>query len=473
MTKHKETTDRKVGTGYYKTHDRIGNSYFLSQGLTHPGLYEVTTHKNINYGMGDRFNRCTHTEEMVDNDYIPAGATEVTSTRWEGYRAPGYDIWGLAPQTSNTIALTPAGWESISLDQAQWENARYDGYNRLIHLRPSRHMNALRAAMELKDTKQTMTQLTSFMAWAKKSLGKKVKIGKSGVLRPLSAAMRIADVASAYLWYQFGVAPTVSDIKQFLRQVSEGKLRVKGTKPKIVNQGTVVRAVYGVDAKSSDILSLMYPNSAGSVSVSVWRELPWLGSTRFTTEMIPDGVPDPLACRSVRVAGKLKGMYFAKVKRTFEISGIDQLKDRWSWNCPTFRTLWDLLPFSFLIDWLVDVGGYIEKLEKRYVQTNYTSNLGTIWRWEKRSSYICRPKINSLAMSLTDPETLSTTQWRFKHNVQGSLGYYISEQARTFIREPAGSSVGTASPEWVGSINAYRVSTGMALLAQAAKAWAH
>jgi hypothetical protein len=325
--------------------------------------------------------------------------------------------------------------------------------------------------MELKDTEQTMGQFMNFMKWAKKMLGNKVKIGRSGVLRPLSVAMRVADVASAYLWYQFGVAPTVADTKKLLDQISSGRLRVRGIKPRVVNKGEVVRAVYGVDAPRPDILALMYPNCAGKIDLSVVRELPWLGNKRFRVELIPDGVPDPLACRSVRVMGKLKGMYFAQVKRTFEISGIDQLKDRWSWSCPTFRTLWDLLPFSFLVDWLVDVGDYIEKLERRYVQTNYAAHLGTIWRWEKLSSYICKPKIDSLAMALSDPQTLSTTLWSFKHNVYGRLGYYVSEKSSSFHREPAGDNVGIASPGWTGTIDAYRISTGMALLAQAAKAW--
>jgi hypothetical protein len=37
-----------------------------------------------------------------------------------------------------------------------------------------------------------------------------------------------------------------------------------------------------------------------------------------------------------------------------------------SWGLlPTAENLWDLVPYSFVIDWLVDVGGYLERIDTR------------------------------------------------------------------------------------------------------------
>lgn len=468
---HKDEHTVKTGTGYYVTASRVGNSLFLTRGDFRDNLYEVGITRSISYQNGSRFNPCVHTVASSDNGYLPASAAELTSIRWRGHAKPGEDITAMEPLPSQYIGLKPNGSTSIEVSLAELENARFDGYNRLIHLNPDRHMNALQAAMELKDTKQTLGGLLDFIKWGHEHLGRKVKIGK-GLLRPLTAASKLGDVASAYLWYKFGVEPTYQDIEHLRDDLSKGKLRVKGTKPKTYAKGTVVKAFYAAHPQSPDILSAMYPNAThGSVSISQDMVHTWSGYNTWTGDILPNGVTDPFACRKVTVVGAVRGCFFAQVKNDFEIAGIDQLKDRWAWNCPSFRTLWELLPFSFLVDWVVDVGRYIERLEKRYLSVSYESHLGSIWGWEKTSTITYGPKINSLAMHWGNPVTLSRTKWAYNHNVTGSLGYYRCAHSTHFTRSVRAGLTGVNIPAISRSIKAYQITTGMALLAQLAKSF--
>jgi hypothetical protein len=405
-----------------------------------------------------------------DNEYKPADAGEVTSISWTGTHLINGDVTNLQPAESETICLEPSGTASISVPLADIVNARLDGFNRLTHLNPGRFMNALQAAMELKDTKQTMTQAMSFLIWGRKMLGKKVRLRK-GLLRPFSAAMRLADAASAYLWYKFGVEPTARDVKQFVYEISQGKLKVKGSKPTIRKRGEVIRGFYSARPRRDDVLASMYPQlDGGTLSRTVRRKLDYYGNN-FRLDIRPSGQTDWFACRKVQVTDEVKGCYFASLARDVEISGIDEFKNRWSWNCPTFRTLWELVPFSFLVDWLVDVGKYIERMEKRYAQQTFVNSLGPIWRWERTQNVFYMPKILSLRMKLSDPVTVGPVQWTVNQSVEGSFSFYKAWFSRTFYRAPAGQLPSIAIPDIGMPVKAYQITTGMALILQTFRSW--
>lgn len=465
MDHQKIETTTTVGTGFYSTADRVGNSRFLSRGEFQGGLYEVTRTRNIIYTTGGAFNKCTHSVTATANGYKPAAAAEVASIRWSARAERGGDLTDMHPAESVVVALRPEGTVYLDTGVAAVENARMDGYNRLIHLRPDRLENHLRAACELKDTKSSFRQLVTFSEWAYRNLGRKMKIAK-GITRPLSVASKLSSVASAYLWYKFGVEPTAQSVASFCRDLSQGKLTVKGSKPKLMQKGQVVKAYYSARPPRSDILQAMYPNSSGSVSINKDIIHEWMGWPTFSGDILPNWVTDPFYCRTVVVRRQTRGCFFAKVKDDFEITGLDELMKKFSWNCPVYRTAWDLLPFSFLVDWFVDVGKFIERLEKRYLQSNYSRHFGTVWRSEQTRTVTYKPAIDSLRMSWDNPVTLAPTKWSYKHSVSGSLGYYSAGSQMAYVREPAGEHTGVASPEWGGPLKAYQISTGMALLAQ-------
>jgi hypothetical protein len=358
----------------------------------------------------------------------------------------------------------------MRIDTTRLENAKLDAYNKLIHLNPERHMNVDQAVMELKDTKQTLNGVVDFLQWAKARMGKKTMLGRKAQ-RVLSLASRVSDVASAYLWYQFGVEPTVQDVRKFLDELSSGKLRVRttGHKPRRYEKGTVVTQRYVVKPPEAEILDLMFPglNTSASREYDVSRQT-YIGLAGALAE-----ANLPQVGRVVPVE-QYYGCYFAEISSSFEISEAEDLKRRWEWNCPSFRTMWELTPFSFLVDWFVDVGRVIERLEKRYVSPNYSSHFGTVWAAERRIVREYIPGLASLTGTCDPVAPAAPPYYGGRVSVRANWKPRVVTgltQSVTFHRGPT-SEPAVAIPEIkLGGIKAYQITSGMALILQAAKQW--
>jgi hypothetical protein len=321
--------------------------------------------------------------------------------------------------------------------------------------------------MELKDTKQTLDPLIKFVQWGKSMRGRSTHIGR--LAKRFSYAWSIAQSAKAYLWYRFGVEPTAADVNKFRNELEAGKLTVRGRKPKLIPRGSVVVGRYSALPKPADITALMFPNaSGGSGAWEVEREC---GRNGGFVSVLPNGVTDPMLCRRVVVNDCVKGCYFAQVRKEIVISGIGTLRRAFGWNCPALRTLWDLTPFSFLVDWLVDVGGAIERLEKRYLRDTFETNYGPVWIAERTEDRTYMPGIKSFRCTMvgTEPPAHPYTGGRFKISGNVELSYWIQKRVRRFVRGRASSIPAMAIPTIDGIVNAYRLSTGMALLLQACK----
>lgn len=458
--------------GYYAQKEGVGNSLYLTMGDYAEGLHEITKTERITYGMGAEFNPCTHSGS-VSAEYAPASAAELTNSTWYRYAGsysahskPRLEPYG----NSQPHGLKPKGSVvSCDVSLAERENARIDGYNRLIHQPMQPHMNVLRSVMELKDTKQTLSPLINFVKWMKEMNGSSIRLGK--VTKVIKSSMTLANAASAYLWYRFGVEPTVSDINQFRKEVENGRLTVRGHKPRLIPRGQVVVGRYSARPSEASVLSLMFPN-APEGAFQYERELESSRSNGYVS-ILPNGVRDPFLCRNVRVAGATRGCYFAKVKEDIEISGLDSLRRSFGWNCPALKTLWDLLPFSFLVDWVIDVGKAIERLEKRYLQENLSKSFGPIWHAERTETILYAPALKSFRCRMfgTGAPTHPYTGGWYKIQGFGELSYWVKERSFSFHRDKLSSAPALISPEWTVSVNAYRISTGMALLAQLAKSW--
>lgn len=435
--------------------------------------------RQITYGVGAQFNQCVHTVErellLADsqvcghtNDLVwtvsrgnqPSAKTEATShTEYNG-ASYTYDRTGHRPALTVPI-------ENI-------ENARTSAYAALIHLKPERHMNVTQAAMELKDTEQTLGQLVSFMRWARSVFGKSVRCGK-GFTR-LSVASKLTSVANAYLWYKFGVEPTVTDVKRFLKELSQGKLRVSGHKSKItLNRGTVVKQHYSVALPKEAIAQSMFPpvgttqrgalHDEGVFQVRLVRN-PWGPvTTSVTLPLHGSGQASRFLAYPTWVSDETRGCYFATLKDNLEIDGLDSLKNKWGWNCPALATLWELTPFSFLVDWVVDVGGALRLLERRYLQADYRSALGTIWHWERTRRSLYWPVQSCEGHG----ERVDDDTFRFEWSLDRS--WRRVRETSSFVRRALGDAPGWVIPKLGETIRAYQISTGMALLMQFASSW--
>jgi hypothetical protein len=372
------------------------------------------------------------------------------------------------------------GDKTLRNDTDKAVGERYDAFNRLIHLVRkaqvgSRGMNVTQAVMELKDTKDTFDQLVSFMKWVKSRIGGgPVRIAK-GVSRPLRFASSLADCAKAYLWYKFGVEPTARDIAEFRRQVAAGRLRVKGslqTKTRVAMKNEVVIERWSTARTKSDIAAAMYDmdelQTKGGYASGSGVQLGYRLPNGISRILLPLAGPAKGWRNAYRVISQsMRGCYFARVKEDIVIDGLDDLRRRFGWDCPALKTVWELIPFSFLVDWIVDVGSFIERLEKRYLYEDYSRYLGPIWGTEEYREDIYVPALQRFDTSFSDLVRPADTSYGGSLNLRWTWSAGVRRiSSRTVFNRNVASTPSVLWPMLQKKIQAYQISTGMALLAQ-------
>lgn len=454
----------------------------VSPGLPSGQVALLTDHEAISYNTGGEFNYCLHNVETTFDSGFPAKICSYINLRQKYRRSfPG----GEPPEPiPNAYESQMACWnywkwpvKTTGYDNSEYELAKHDAYTRLMHIRSAmgeRHMNVARSAMELKDTKQTLGQLMTFMYWVKSRIGTRVSIAKPftrKVQKILTMKDTVVACASAYLWYRFGVEPTVADVRRFIKELSQGKLRVRGYKnPIIIPKGQTVRARYRCAPRLGQIYELMYPDRhawTGSLEIDPYLGHTWPGEETITWPPSAQITGDFPAHR-VDVS-EISGVYFAKLKKSITIDGLSEMRKRWEWSCPSFSTLWDLVPFSFLVDWVVDVGAFIERLEKRYVMQNYAEFLGPVWLAEERRTVRYYPRLVGGELQITGLRAPADSRHGGLLNTTWSISGGVwrgGSTRRTFERHEVKDTPTTVFPKLGESLTAYQISTGMALLAQ-------
>lgn len=469
-TKEEERTS--YATGFL---DRESSSEFLHSGEQLGNGCMINTTRRITYNTGARFNLCS---QVKDTSYVgfPAAGCSFTNRSFKCIPgSPSGRMPEVVPDPSRFERWLSSGQRELSYDESELLDRQHDAYTRLCALRPPIHMNVVQAACELKDTKQTMRQFLSFMEWARRHLGRVLR--KGPIARRVSLFSSCASVASAYLWYQFGVEPTVQDVSRFIREVSQGKLTVKGhltTKRVVYRKGQVLKTFYSVKPRIADVSATMFGNSSSSKNISNQGVATWEGRDHIvlpngtTWVTAPHGEQAPAIYRGRTVITReRKGCYFAQVLQDVEMTGLEELQRHLGWNCPLAATMWELTPFSFLVDWVVDVGAAIRRFERRTCAAVGRSNLGAIWHWEKEISRRYQPalvRFDAYTTDLEAPESLG-------NGGSLNLSWVISGKpietgrSETFNRLPAPMPK-PLWPQLAKEVKAYQISTGMALLAQ-------
>jgi hypothetical protein len=167
----------------------------------------------------------------------------------------------------------------------------------------------------------------------------------------------------------------------------------------------------------------------------------------------------------VIVNNEISGCYFAKTIRDVELEAMPIRKFRWS--CPATATWWEVTPFSFVVDWFVDVGKFISQLDRRYTTKEYHDALGPIWLSERRRNTTYVPAVKKVEVQLSGGSVPSNTGYGGTLNLHEACEIVPERMSaetrylRGVTRIPAYPPLNTK-----GSIKTYQISTGMALLAQ-------
>jgi hypothetical protein len=470
----KEEVKTDYTTGF---RDLESSSEFLHSGEPLGNGCMINKTRRITYNTGAKFNLCSQAKDV---SYVGFPASGCSYTNRSFKCIPG-SLSGRLPEVipdpSRFERWLSSGQRELSYDESELLERQHDAYTRLCALRPPVHMNVVQAACELKDTKQTMRQFLSFMEWARRSLGRVLKRGP--IARRVSLLSSCASVASAYLWYQFGVEPTVQDVSRFIKEMSKGKLAVKGhptTKRVVHHKGQVLKVFYSVKPRISDVSAAMFGNSSSSKCTTDQGVATWEGHDHI---VLPNGTtwvtaphgeqPQTLYRGRTVITRERKGCYFAQVLQDVEMTGLEELQRHLSWNCPLAATMWELTPFSFLVDWVVDVGAAIRRFERGTCAATGRPSLGPIWGWEKEITRRYQPalvRFDAYTSGLEAPESLG-------YGGSLNLSWVISAmpietgRSEAFNRFPAPMPK-PLWPQVAKEIKAYQISTGMALLAQLA-----
>lgn len=456
--------------------DKVYWGHRKTRSFPHPMGVRVTHSESIDYGTGALFNECSATKSRIYAGW-PASRGCLSSVEW--YVKAGSSVTGSKPEPrqmdSVFLTVQPKGSAVISATMEETQQARFEAYQKLIYLIDVEHMNFARSFFELKDTKATLKPFISFFKWSKANLGKKLPGAIGRKLGKLSVASSCAKMASAYLWYKFGVEPTISDVNRFTSEVSSGKLSVQGRKnPLRVPKGAILVSRYSVNPGKRRVGEVMFKNLGevnrdGGVVMKDSIERSWPNYSTYHT------FPNPFPDGSVWVqpntvtAQYERGAYFAEVIRDIEVDATTQLSRQMAWNCPMANTAWELVPFSFVVDWFVDVGKYIHNLEKLSIGVSERQKLGPIWHSVQIVTDTYRPSLDAANWAIegiaapSDQRTGGIVRFSGEWECSPSL----EDRVISFERHPS-SKPALPALAFARQVKAYQITTGMALLAQAA-----
>jgi len=165
-----------------------------------------------------------------------------------------------------------------------------------------------------------------------------------------SARKRFVGGSNAYLAYQYGIAPLLSDLQTMAHSIKDLKSKIK----RAVDNAGSVQSGY---ARSKGTFVLSNPG----------------GSTVFGDGLTGDGgyrirkttLKPPT--RTVSVRGHVSVKYSTSI-----FGSLDYLMKRFLSAGPA-SALWELIPYSFVVDWFVNLSSVIDDLDN--VLTGATKSL--------------------------------------------------------------------------------------------------
>jgi hypothetical protein len=322
---------------------------------------EISVEESISWGGNGKQipHPCSATKVKPEHLPVPQAVTLGNYDVHRNTQTAAIDEWILKYTTDYYPASRPSLTKEVGFSEEDSNRAIEDAMIRLQSLPIRSMMNLPQAIIELKDIPRTV-----------KAVPKLARFLRGGVKHGLTAANTVKEIASAYLAYTFGVRPTVNDVNNFVGQIpSRIGLGVRQVRYK---KGQPVRTA--VTLRSDELSEWMTARTSHSgwyayaVSSGTWLRdrTPGLDWSALSSAVAPKGTTDsrdwPWLARYKVVSREARGIVFGRVAADFshDFSWLEDI----SLNADPISTGWELVPFSFVVDWFVDVGRWLQQANR-------------------------------------------------------------------------------------------------------------
>lgn len=419
----------------------------------------------------------------VGYDPLP-GQFPIAGRYYEGLPPPRI----FATQKDRVYLDRPSSEEQMTPSTTDITLARLDAEASMYAGTPKVRPNFLRALLELKDVDATARGLSDFFKWGRTFLRRMTRrqvwqrLGSGWRPYVITGRETIATAGSAYLCAQFGILPTANDVKTFLDCLRSGlKLEAEDQGRALQDEGAVITSHYVV--KPRDLRSRL----GKTYRMNEWVSSPKVSWYNANSAKVSQTTNVPIeasnlskAARNVRViaATEIRGTVFARMKPTDELSEYMKAnfgKVGYTWSYPGITTAWELLPWSWLVDWFADVRRKVRVAER--LARSYWMRVAfqEPWYFEKSEIHRFYPYFQYQCCALSGPQrarfpgsgspmraTMSMTH-RITYTYSGDYASRAS-YSRGLLRDRPAVPPTRARVR----VRLFQISIGMALLAQSA-----
>lgn len=331
------------------------------------------------------FNTCHHTRGQAtprSNVRIPVSPVGTGhSISWFGGNVKDVDI------RDTSVATDAYSNPSLRVEvlPRDYEASVYDAVLRAYA--QARYMPAiLQPVIELKDVKQTARSALAFAKWCTSrpsSVRKYMRRGHTlGQVVNDFLRETVRESSNAYLAATFGFMPTVGDVSRIANSIANPSKFVKA-KRNIIPKNTVLRAGFEcpMDMPPFDMSVRHIVRSYSQRVVTEW------GDRLNTTKPLNQLATQLLGSRKWYDVTSITGCVFIKARVDTEVD--NSLLNDWNFTQTPGAIPWELVPFSFAVDWFYDIGDQLQRAEKRsnVYRRVRIQDFGTPWVSTRRESF--------------------------------------------------------------------------------------
>lgn len=352
--------------------------------LTQPELSDETVSdmRSLHYQIGsvEDFHECSDSWEHPIESYMPFCGLVRTPDHieWKGYvpethpedirySRGHFDSFDLVLGTPRLVPTRDYPCVAARPSASDVEYARRDALISMYGGTPGHNPNVLRSILELKDARKTINGLVHFYKWSRSMVNGSGFWRKAGnSWRRLSSSqiahLSTREMASAYLNGVFGIAPTLDDVGVFFKRVLYGLKIFTYPRGRPAVPGMVITSHYNVRPKF-DVKSFT------TSRVQRHRLSTHVQSQQMHCSGDFDCVPlgsGFLASNAPDVAAEfVHGCVFARLKDDLSDYFLKHFGEiGWTWSYPPILTAWELMPWSWMIDWFAETRRSIRLAER-------------------------------------------------------------------------------------------------------------